>query len=111
MSYYLVVGGERWTQVASIGGWKDYRKAVESLDADEFGQVRHLVEHGWSQKLPELERQLAAVSSKDPDVESINRALLDAVKARAPSAASAVLTDGLTSKDDADGSWQTGEED
>ena len=110
MSYYLVVGGEKWTQVASVGGWREFREHVEGLDGAE--QVKHLAEYGWCQKLPELAEQLKeAVSGASENVKSIGRAMLGALAAAPEGAESCLLTDGLTETDDPDDSgWSGGEE-
>lgn len=111
MSYYFVVGGEKWTQVASVGGWREFREHVEGLDGAE--QVKHLVEHGWSQKLPELSEQLKqAIAGASDNVKSIGKAMLGALVAGPDGAESCLLTDGLTSVEDPDDSgWSEGEED
>ena len=58
-------GGE---QVGTNTGWGDFGRWVDGLDAGDYGQVVHLREHGWSQKLADLESQLAdALSESPPD--------------------------------------------
>ena len=110
MSYYLVVGGEKWTQVASVSGWREFREHIAGLDDAE--QVKHLVDHGWCQKLPELAEQVKqAVAGASENVKSIGQAMLDALSAAPEGAESCLLTDGLTSVEDPDDSgWSEGEE-
>jgi len=111
MTYYLVVGGEDWTPVASITGWKDFRKWATRRTGSE---LRHLLQYGWSQDPGSLEEQLAeAVEQNDPskDVASVAEACLEAIRNRGASASSVLLTDGLTSVDDPDDSgWELDDE-
>jgi hypothetical protein len=111
MSYYLVVGGEDWKQVASLSGWAEFREGAEGHDA---GELHHLIDHGWSQDIPALEEQLSKVVEEgEPsgDVEDIATAILDALEGRQPGHGSVVLTDGLAEQDDPDDSGWTSEED
>lgn len=114
MSYYLVVGGEKWTQVASVIGWRDFRSWVDGIGSDNADELRHLVEYGWSQKLPDLSEQLTeSLSSGKPsaDVKDIGQTVLTALADAPDGAESAVLTDGLTGIDDPDDSgWSSTEE-
>ncbi len=110
MSYYLVVGGERWTQVASVSGWKEFRDHVEGLEGHE--QLRHLVLYGWSQKLTELSEQLSDAMSDgaSENVRSIGNAILTALADAPDNAESCLLTDGMTSKEDPDENGWDGDE-
>jgi len=112
MSYYLVVGGEDWKQVASLSGWAEFREWAEGQDA---GELHHLIDHGWSQDIPVLEEQLnKAIEEGEPsrDVEDIATAILNALEGRQLGHESVVLTDGLTEQDDPDDSgWSSEEED
>lgn len=114
MTYSLITGGEKWTQVASIAGWKTFREWVEEIESDDIDELRHLVEYGWSQKLPDLSEQLTeTLSSGKPsaDVKDIGQTVLAALEDAPDGAESAVLTDGLTSIDDPDDSgWSSTEE-
>ena len=108
MSYYLVVGGKDWTQVASLSGWAEFREWVEGQPGD---GLRHLVDHGWGQDIPALEAELKKALTDDPpvsDVEDIALAMIEALKNRQPDHESVILTDGTTSVDDPDDSgWES----
>lgn len=114
MTYSLITGGEKWTQVASIAGWKEFREWVEEIESDGIDELRHLVEYGWSQKLPDLSEQLTeTLSSGKPtaDVKDIGQTVLAALEDAPDGAESAVLTDGLTGIDDPDDSgWVSAED-
>jgi len=114
VTYSLITGGEKWTQVASIAGWKTFREWVEEIESDDIDELRHLVEYGWSQKLPDLSEQLPeTLSSGKPsaDVKDIGQTVLAALEDAPDGAESAVLTDGLASIDDPDDSgWSSTEE-
>ena len=114
MSYYLITGGEKWTQVASIQGWREFREWAAGLDAADHKELFHLIEHGWSQSLGELESQLTdAIEKGEPsaDIADIGKTILQALKDRGQDAESAILTDGLTENDDPDDSGWSGGED
>lgn len=105
MSYYLVVGGEQWTQVASIGGWKEFREWVENLE--NVNELLHLVNHGWNQNLGKLKNQLvSALNEEKPsaNVKGIGEAIVEALDNAPKGSSSCLLTDGLTSIDDPDDS-------
>jgi hypothetical protein len=111
MAYSLVVGGEKWTQVASISGWGDFRKWARRQKTPE---LRHLIDYGWSQDIPELKKQIEESLENDPpgeDVAGIASAMVKALESGPTGAESVVLTDGLTEIDDPDDSGWTSEED
>lgn len=66
--------------LATLAGWGDFCRYVDTLPADDFGQLVHLVEHGWCQQLAaltvEIERALAQVPPAAPDVAKTARGLL-----------------------------------
>ncbi len=115
MTYSLITGGEHWTQVATVGGFAEFRDWAEKLKTDDYKQVRHLVAYGWSQELEDLGKQLQqALKDKEPsdDVADIGRTILKALDNRTEDAESAILTDGMTEKDDPDDSgWTISDED
>jgi hypothetical protein len=108
MSYYLAVGGEDWTQIASLSGWAKFREWAEGQSGDE---LRHLIDHGWGQDIPTLEVELKKALDANPptsDVGDIALAVLKALGNRQPDYESVLLTDGLTSEDDPDDSgWES----
>lgn len=111
MSYYLVVGGEDWVQVASLSGWAEFREWAEGQPGDE---LHHLIDHGWGQNIPVLETELKKALADDPPVADVGDIALDILGAlgnRQPDHESVLLTDGLTSEDDPDSSgWESEEQ-
>jgi hypothetical protein len=102
VSYSVIIGGTNWTEVASLAGWGEFRKWTETLDG-EFGELSHLVAHGWSQELDDLLRQLqAAVKASKPsaDVADIAKQIIRAIEDKPKGAVSIQLTDGLTEEID-----------
>ena len=103
MAYYLVVGGETWRQVATVGGLAQFREELERLD--DLPKLKHLIEFGWVQGLDELEQQIeSAVVSLTKDSADVAGEMLTVVKSRTLEMASAMLTNGLTETDDPDDS-------
>ena len=81
-------------QVATISGWSDVGQWVDGLDHEKYPEPVHLYEHGWSQHLTVLEKQLQqAVQEKPPDADtaSVLKGLLNVLANRG---AAAVLTVG-----------------
>lgn len=82
MSRYAVVDDNDPAEVSSNKGWGDFSRWVDTLDADNYGQLAHLCAHGWSQQVPLLLKQLrSALDSEEPDddVAAVGKNILDAV--------------------------------
>lgn len=68
MSIYAGFGKGPPTILASNTGWSQFGDWVDGLDVDEFSEVVHLWEHGWSQEGKTLSAQLSkAIESNQPD--------------------------------------------
>lgn len=110
MSYELVIGGEKATPLASIRGWSDFKLWVDTLNADDYPQIVHLVEHSFCQKLDDLEEQLKESLRLAPpnkqSVVSTVKSLIATLTARDSDAESAFVTDGTSEDDGDDGEWQ-----
>ena len=97
MSYYAVLDDDAETSadVATVSGWCDFRRWVESIEG-EYDQLRHLVEYGWSQELADLESQLAeAIKAGNPNADNgdVGQGLLKLVADR-KNAQAIFVTDG-----------------
>lgn len=96
MSYYAELDNEAKAggDVATISGWAVFARWVESLEID-TPELSQLCEHGLSEDLPTLEKNLEAALTEggDSSSEDIARGLLGMVKARAD-AKVIVVTDG-----------------
>ncbi len=45
-------------QIATNKGWGEFSRWVRTLEMDQFPVLHHLVEYGWTQKVPEAREQL-----------------------------------------------------
>lgn len=110
MAYSIVLGGDQWSELASLSGMRDFREWVDGLP--ESPQLKHLVEHGWSQELQAMEDELRAGS---PDAStsagSVAYGLLVALSRRNQDAESAMITDGMHPDDGKNGEWVFSDED
>lgn len=80
MSMYADFGSGAPTEVSSNQGWSQFGDWVGGLDVDDFGEVVHLWEYGWSQEIETLTQQLTsaiAEQSPDDDVVSVAQGLLE----------------------------------
>jgi hypothetical protein len=86
VSYSATFNDGRSVQAGTTKGWNDFTRWAETLDAEEYPELAHLAEYGWSQDLTELTSQLAdALDSdapSDPDTADVAKGLLDFLKGR-----------------------------
>lgn len=105
MSVYAVLDGdeEGGPQVGSITGWGDFIRWTDDLDDDEFQEIIHLAENGWSQNLFDLQSQMEKAGTEQPpddeDTKDVCRTLLQVITDRGD-AEVLTITDGLTPGDD-----------
>lgn len=77
MSVYLSFDSSEPTMLASNTGWGDVVKWADGLDAQEFGEVVHLAEHGWCQQLDKLEAQLRKAATARKPTATVSSTLAD----------------------------------
>lgn len=65
MGYSLQIDDAEDVPLASNAGWGDVVKWAESLDANEYGELRHLVEYGWSDEYELLIDQISVAMQHD----------------------------------------------
>lgn len=53
-------------QFASNRGWSDFITWADGLDPAKYPELLHLCDHGWSQNLDDLEKELAVATDKEP---------------------------------------------
>lgn len=83
MAIYANLDTDEQEQIATNLGWGDFCRWADGLDTEQYGQVAHLRQHGWSQQLETLAKQLAnALTSEQPppDVLSVGHTLLRFVR-------------------------------
>ncbi len=103
MSIYAVFDDDAdGDQIATVAGWGDCTRWIEGLSADDFPQLAHLSEYGWSQELGDLSDEIVAALKDSPpeddDTRDVAQTLLDALKTR-DDPALLLLTDGMTTAD------------
>ena len=99
MGYYAVIGGKLQVPLASVSGWREFKRWTSDLDAEQFGNVLHLVEHAWTEDLPELARQLTLALRTVPPSASVAKTAKDLIREvkRAPKRASSLfISDGTS---------------
>ena len=86
MSYYAALDGVMGGQVATVTGWGDFTRWVDSLDAKTYPDLVHLADYGWDQDMPNVQEQLSAALKAVPpeaeDVRDVAAELLGVLAAR-----------------------------
>ena len=87
MSVYAQFGEDGpQDQMASNLGWAEFTGWVDGLDYEDYAELVHLCDHGWCQRLGELEAELKAVAANaapgDPNVGKTLAALAECVNNR-----------------------------
>jgi hypothetical protein len=117
MSYQLVIGGEDFYDLASVGGWRDFKAWIKTLPKKTYSELYVLADDALSQRLDDLTEQLAkAIDRKPPDDGTIlatAQALLKTLQGRNREHESAFITDGIVEDDDPDfeEDWVVGDDD
>lgn len=65
MSIYLTNDGGDPEFLASNLGWSEFGEWTDKLDHHKYGEVVTLWEHGWSQEVADLMKELKAASTKE----------------------------------------------
>lgn len=99
MGYWAVdERGKFLDDVASAGGWSDFIDAADGIDAEEFPELTHLADHGWSQKLDALAgeaEELASDEELSSGVADTLKTLADVADRASVSSESMIVTDGV----------------
>ena len=89
--------------LATVRGWGDFCRWADGLSAEDYPELIHLVEYGWSQHLAELAKQLAAAldaAAPTEDVGHTARGLLHALTGRGEAEALAVSNGAVEGDED-----------
>lgn len=116
MSIFANLDTGAQVQAGSNSGWGDFTRWIDTLDANDYAELVHLVEHGWCQDLPALTKQLGkAVESAKPDADAANIGRAVAMLASSGTGDGVmVISNGMTPDDGTEGSmkavkdWPTG---
>ncbi len=95
MSYYLYDSGGYVGDVASIGGWLDFRQATESAQPE--AATLEFIEKGLTERIGQLARELKRLRLTDRSAESVGAGLV-ALLPRCRDIA--ILTDGVGGEDE-----------
>jgi len=80
MSIYATIGENESAFFASTQGWRDVTEWADGLDEDQFEDVVHLVEHGYTDSAQRLSEQLQGAivaNAPSPDVSATLAELID----------------------------------
>lgn len=114
MAYSAIIGGTEQIPLASTQGWADAKSWIDELDAETFPLIVHLAEHGWTQDLPGVRKQIiAALKAQPPDDESIAKTMAGlALALKSAKGESLFVSDG-TAVDDGgdDDGWESSGDD
>ncbi len=102
MPLYLNTDAGDQFPLATNSGWGKVGDWLHSLDADDYSDLIHLFEHGWSEPVSSVRDQLqTALESPPDDADTAHTAqqLLDTL-ARLPGDSAIVVSDGLSAGSD-----------
>lgn len=97
MPLYLNTDAGDQLPLATNAGWGQLGSWLHSLDADDFADLIHLFEHGWSEPAKNVRDQLkAALESPPGDADTAHTAkqLLDTLS-KLPDDAALAVSDGM----------------
>jgi hypothetical protein len=99
MSYHVLVDDDYAGDVATIAGWKSLHEWSESISLQQFPQLCHLLDHGWSQHpatlLREISKALSSRSAKKAGDNAVLKALKKAVRNAGKDAQVVQISDGV----------------
>ena len=92
MSRYASFDDGSQQQIATNSGWGSFIQWSDGLEVEQFPELIHLAEHGWSQNLGKVVEELRkAKSSEDADTEHVVKGLIELLSGRD---GAMVVTDG-----------------
>lgn len=77
MSIYAIINGSEPIFFSSNSGWSDVTSWANELDATEFEAVVALTEHGGTEDIAELRRQMASATTTNSPDESVGKTLAE----------------------------------
>lgn len=95
MSIYAVLNDYEPTFFSSNQGWSDVIAWTEDLDVETFPEVVHVAEHGYTEKLPELQSQLKAAIAAQPPEETVAATLAELIELLVDESGVLLINDGL----------------
>lgn len=104
MTFSMILAGTDEHPLASIGGWNDFTRWADELEPEQFPELVHLADHGFTQNVPGLTTEIeAARTESPPDDETVDATIdvLVGILAEMPEGGeSAFVTDGNARGDD-----------
>lgn len=99
MSVYLAINEESPAMVASVAGWTEVIEwAQKNLNED--SGLLHLIEHGFSEKLPTVFQQLSEALRTFDGSSDVQKTLLELHELIENEDGLAMVTDGMVASDD-----------
>lgn len=101
MGYYAILAGTDQHPLASTMGWRDFKDWVDLFGDDDFLELKHLIDHGWSQHLQELLHELGQLAATNPQrsVASTITDLIATIHAAPKGAVTIHISDGSVASD------------
>jgi len=105
MSIYLEFDDENeGDQIASSSGWGDVLRWSDTLPDGEYGEILHLMHHGWSDNPELLETELKNACEKYPppghDIHATMYGLIYAIEHRGDDVSVVKVTNGMGESDE-----------
>ncbi len=103
MSYEIMTEDQEGTAVATNTGWSDFCEWAETLDLENYFEVRHLAEHGFEKDLKELAEEIdEGLEEFPPDVKGVEdtaRGIIAFINEN-PDAEMVMVTNGVVNADE-----------
>ena len=77
MSIYATVNDNEPAFFSSTQGWKDVAEWADDLTEEQFEELIHLVEHGYSEELETVAVQIAEAVQENPPSEEVGKTLIE----------------------------------
>lgn len=95
MSIYAVINENEPEMFASVVGWSDIVAWAESLDAEQFPNVVHLTEHGYTEQIPQLIQEIESAIDIVAPSESVASSLNELVGLLQDESGVLLINDGM----------------
>jgi hypothetical protein len=95
MSIYATVGTNEPAFFSSNQGWKELSEWAAGLDADMFGDVTHVTEHGFTNDAVTLSQQLESAMVDDPPSDDVRATVDELVDLLVGESGEVIITSGM----------------
>lgn len=99
MSIYATIGEQEPAFFASLQGWKELTDWVDGLDADMYGEVAHVAEHGFVNDLVALSEQLRNAVVDDPPSEDVTATINELIDVLEGESGELIISSGIEAEE------------